>query len=277
MWHFSRWQIILFPRQWGPHSMSVPLTTSTFSWLRRLSSSWRSTSNTPARSCFHSAQGTTATRCCLWTAISTWDQRLAPHTCPHTHTHFVLEIQILITVCLQMTVCFVSSRPHSVNINTVGLLFSGLLLCFADSFVTPRFLKNFSFLKGTTPNISSECAQRSDGSAMSAPLQVRLCVSSVRIEAPSGRRWAGWSSRRSGGSGSAMNSRRPMPRRTGHSFFWRENTYDKRMMQRTEITLNHPSEKQPLWCPFWYFQSQYYWRLYQVWRKKLVKSIGNEK
>lgn len=50
---------------------------------------------------------------------------------------------------LQVTVCFVSSRPHSVNISTTGLLFSGLLLCFADSFVTPGFLKKFSFLKGT--------------------------------------------------------------------------------------------------------------------------------
>lgn len=50
---------------------------------------------------------------------------------------------------VQVTVCFVSSRPHSVNISTTGLLFSGLLLCFADSFVTPGFLKKFSFLKGT--------------------------------------------------------------------------------------------------------------------------------
>lgn len=50
---------------------------------------------------------------------------------------------------LQVTVCFVSSRPHSANISTTGLLFSGLLLCFADAFVTPGFLKKFSFLKGT--------------------------------------------------------------------------------------------------------------------------------
>lgn len=45
--------------------------------------------------------------------------------------------------------CFVSSRPHSVNISTTGLLFSGLLLCFADTFVTAGFLKKFTFLKGT--------------------------------------------------------------------------------------------------------------------------------
>lgn len=50
---------------------------------------------------------------------------------------------------MQVTVCFVSSRPHSANISTTGLLFSGLLLCFADAFVTPGFLKKFSFLKGT--------------------------------------------------------------------------------------------------------------------------------
>lgn len=47
-----------------------------------------------------------------------------------------------------MTVCFVSSRPHSINFSTTGLLFSGLLLYFCDSFVTPGFLKKFQFLKG---------------------------------------------------------------------------------------------------------------------------------
>lgn len=47
-----------------------------------------------------------------------------------------------------MTVCFVSSRPHSINFSTTGLLFSGLLLYFCDSFVSPGFLKKFQFLKG---------------------------------------------------------------------------------------------------------------------------------
>lgn len=71
--------------------------------------------------------------------------------------------------------CFVSSRPHSVNINTAGLLFSGLLLCFADSFVTPGFLKNFSFLKGTTPNIYNECSVKQSRSGLTALSCLPLC------------------------------------------------------------------------------------------------------
>lgn len=58
--------------------------------------------------------------------------------------------------------CFASSKPHSVNISTGGLLLSGLLLCFADSFVTPSFLKQFSFLKGTNSDqISAAAFKRS--------------------------------------------------------------------------------------------------------------------
>uniref|UniRef100_A0A3B4WAB6 Growth regulating estrogen receptor binding 1 n=1 Tax=Seriola lalandi dorsalis TaxID=1841481 RepID=A0A3B4WAB6_SERLL len=66
------------------------------------------------------------------------------------YTHPVLSVDCYLNLGPEVTVCFVSSRPHSVNISTTGLLFSGLLLCFADSFVTPGFLKKFSFLKGAT-------------------------------------------------------------------------------------------------------------------------------
>ncbi|XP_061820315.1 protein GREB1 isoform X4 [Nerophis lumbriciformis] len=63
------------------------------------------------------------------------------------YEHPVLSVDCYINLGPEVTVCFVSSRPHSVNICTTGLLFSGLLLCFADTFVTPSFLKNFTFLK----------------------------------------------------------------------------------------------------------------------------------
>uniref|UniRef100_A0A8P4KDX6 Growth regulating estrogen receptor binding 1 n=1 Tax=Dicentrarchus labrax TaxID=13489 RepID=A0A8P4KDX6_DICLA len=66
------------------------------------------------------------------------------------YTHPVLSVDCYLNLGPEVTVCFVSSRPHSFNISTAGLLFSGLLLCFADSFVTPGFLKKFSFLKGAT-------------------------------------------------------------------------------------------------------------------------------
>ncbi|XP_031702701.1 protein GREB1 isoform X2 [Anarrhichthys ocellatus] len=66
------------------------------------------------------------------------------------YTHPVLSVDCYLNLGPEVTVCFVSSRPHSVNISTTGLLFSGLLLCFVDSFVTPGFLKKFTFLKGAT-------------------------------------------------------------------------------------------------------------------------------
>ncbi|XP_049574225.1 protein GREB1 isoform X2 [Syngnathus scovelli] len=66
------------------------------------------------------------------------------------YEHPVLSVDYYINLGPEVTVCFVSSRPHSVNICTTGLLFSGLLLCFADAFVTPSFLKKFTFLKGAT-------------------------------------------------------------------------------------------------------------------------------
>lgn len=67
--------------RWDPHSMSAPRTASTFFLPHRLICSWRNTSSTPARGCFHSAPRTTPTLCWQWTAISTWDRR-----CAHSHT-----------------------------------------------------------------------------------------------------------------------------------------------------------------------------------------------
>ncbi|XP_072320727.1 protein GREB1 [Eucyclogobius newberryi] len=66
------------------------------------------------------------------------------------YAHPVLSVDCYLNLGSEVTVCFVSSKPHPINITTTGLLFSGLLLCFADSFVTPAFLKKFTFLKGAT-------------------------------------------------------------------------------------------------------------------------------
>ncbi|XP_053538631.1 protein GREB1 isoform X1 [Ictalurus punctatus] len=76
-------------------------------------------------------------------------QRLFPLSTGN-YSHPVLSVDCYLNLGPEVTVCFVSSRPHSVNISTAGLLFSGLLLYFCDSFVTPGFLKKFQFLKGAT-------------------------------------------------------------------------------------------------------------------------------
>ncbi|KAB5562529.1 hypothetical protein PHYPO_G00018820 [Pangasianodon hypophthalmus] len=76
-------------------------------------------------------------------------QRLFPLSTGN-YSHPVLSVDCYLNLGPEVTVCFVSSRPHSVNISTTGLLFSGLLLYFCDSFVTPGFLKKFQFLKGAT-------------------------------------------------------------------------------------------------------------------------------
>ncbi|XP_031684978.1 protein GREB1 isoform X2 [Oncorhynchus kisutch] len=78
-------------------------------------------------------------------------------TCNYTHP--ILSVDCYLNLGPEVTVCFVSSRPRSINICTTGLLFSGLLLCFWDSFVTPGFLKNFHFLKGAV--LCVICADRS--------------------------------------------------------------------------------------------------------------------
>uniref|UniRef100_A0A671QVN0 Protein GREB1-like n=1 Tax=Sinocyclocheilus anshuiensis TaxID=1608454 RepID=A0A671QVN0_9TELE len=76
------------------------------------------------------------------------------------YSHPVLSVDCYLNLGPEVTVCFVSSKPHSINFSTTGLLFSGLLLYFCDSFVTPGFLKKFQFLKGASlcvicPNRSS--------------------------------------------------------------------------------------------------------------------------
>uniref|UniRef100_A0A8C4ZPI0 Growth regulating estrogen receptor binding 1 n=1 Tax=Gadus morhua TaxID=8049 RepID=A0A8C4ZPI0_GADMO len=75
------------------------------------------------------------------------------------HAHPVLSVDCFLNLGPEVTVCFVSSRPHSLNLSTAGLLFSGLLLCFTDSCVTPSFLKKFTFLQGAT--LCVICADRS--------------------------------------------------------------------------------------------------------------------
>ncbi|XP_041043354.1 protein GREB1 [Carcharodon carcharias] len=66
------------------------------------------------------------------------------------YSHPVLSVDCYLNLGQEITVCFVSSRPHSLNINTSGLTFSGLLLYLCDSFVTSSILKRFHFLKGAT-------------------------------------------------------------------------------------------------------------------------------
>ncbi|XP_023417681.2 protein GREB1 isoform X2 [Cavia porcellus] len=66
------------------------------------------------------------------------------------HGHPVLSVDCYLNLGPQVSVCYVSSRPHSVNISCSDLTFSGLLLYLCDSFVGPGFLKQFHFLKGAT-------------------------------------------------------------------------------------------------------------------------------
>ncbi|KAM9322802.1 GREB1-like protein isoform 2-T3 [Pholidichthys leucotaenia] len=62
----------------------------------------------------------------------------------------VLSIDSYLNLSPEISVCYVSSRPHSTNLNHQGLVFSGLLLYLCDSFVVSRLLKKFRFLKGAT-------------------------------------------------------------------------------------------------------------------------------
>ncbi|XP_053316423.1 protein GREB1 [Spea bombifrons] len=78
----------------------------------------------------------------------------------HSHRFFPLSLNssphpVLIVDCYlnlgpQIRVCYVSSRPHSVNVNCSEVIFSGLLLHLCDSFVSASFLKKFQFLKDAT-------------------------------------------------------------------------------------------------------------------------------
>lgn len=56
--------------------------------------------------------------------------------------------QVRASPFVQVAICYVSSRPHSVNVNCEGVFFSGLLLYLCDSFVGADLLKRFRFLKG---------------------------------------------------------------------------------------------------------------------------------
>ncbi|NXM25216.1 GREB1 protein, partial [Oxyruncus cristatus] len=66
------------------------------------------------------------------------------------YSHPVLSVDCYLNLGPQIAVCYVSSRPHSLNISSSGLAFSGLLLYLCDSFVVASFLKKFHFLKGAT-------------------------------------------------------------------------------------------------------------------------------
>ncbi|KAG8524773.1 Protein GREB1 [Galemys pyrenaicus] len=64
--------------------------------------------------------------------------------------HPVLSVDCYLNLGSQISVCYVSSRPHSLNISCADFMFSGLLLYLCDSFVGASFLKKFHFLKGAT-------------------------------------------------------------------------------------------------------------------------------
>nr|DBA25765.1 TPA: hypothetical protein GDO54_010114 [Pyxicephalus adspersus] len=65
-------------------------------------------------------------------------------------SHPVLVVDCYLNLGPQIAVCYVSSRPHSINVNCTGVTFSGLLLHLCDSFVVASFLKKFQFLKDAT-------------------------------------------------------------------------------------------------------------------------------
>ncbi|XP_055722234.1 GREB1-like protein [Salvelinus fontinalis] len=62
----------------------------------------------------------------------------------------VLSIDSFLNIGPEVSVCYVSSRPHSSNLDHQGLVFSGLLLYLCDSFVVSGLLKKFHFIKGAT-------------------------------------------------------------------------------------------------------------------------------
>uniref|UniRef100_A0A8C4UPK1 GREB1 like retinoic acid receptor coactivator n=1 Tax=Falco tinnunculus TaxID=100819 RepID=A0A8C4UPK1_FALTI len=68
----------------------------------------------------------------------------------HNFRNPVLAIDCYLNIGLEVAICYISSRPHSVNVNCEGVFFSGLLLYLCDSFVGADLLKRFRFLKGAT-------------------------------------------------------------------------------------------------------------------------------
>ncbi|XP_036080524.1 protein GREB1 isoform X5 [Rousettus aegyptiacus] len=70
---------------------------------------------------------------------------------PRNHGHPVLLVDCYLNLGSQISVCYVSSRPHSLNVSCSDFTFSGLLLYLCDSFVGASFLKKFHFLQGNFP------------------------------------------------------------------------------------------------------------------------------
>nr|XP_055092500.1 GREB1-like protein isoform X3 [Symphalangus syndactylus] len=68
----------------------------------------------------------------------------------HNFRSPVLAIDCYLNIGPEVAVCYISSRPHSSNVNCEGVFFSGLLLYLCDSFVGADLLKKFKFLKGAT-------------------------------------------------------------------------------------------------------------------------------
>ncbi|CAM5090471.1 unnamed protein product [Eretmochelys imbricata] len=68
----------------------------------------------------------------------------------HNFKNPVLAIDCYLNIGPEVAICYVSSRPHSINVNCEGVYFSGLLLYLCDSFVGADLLKKFKFLKGAT-------------------------------------------------------------------------------------------------------------------------------
>ncbi|XP_077166985.1 protein GREB1 isoform X5 [Paroedura picta] len=63
------------------------------------------------------------------------------------YCHPVLSVDCYLNLGPQIAICYVSSRPHSLNVSCSEMVFSGLLLYLCDSFVVASFLKKFHFLK----------------------------------------------------------------------------------------------------------------------------------
>nr|KAF6471351.1 GREB1 like retinoic acid receptor coactivator [Molossus molossus] len=68
----------------------------------------------------------------------------------HNFKSPVLAVDCYLNIGPEVAICYVSSRPHSSNVNCEGVFFSGLLLYLCDSFVGADLLKKFKFLKGAT-------------------------------------------------------------------------------------------------------------------------------
>ncbi|XP_029109413.1 GREB1-like protein isoform X2 [Scleropages formosus] len=81
--------------------------------------------------------------------------RLFPKATPDGG-HPVLSVDSYLNMGPEVAVCYISSRPHSLNQDHTGLVFSGLLLYLCDSFVVSDLLKKYRFLKGATLCVISQ-------------------------------------------------------------------------------------------------------------------------